>query len=543
MNSLYKTYFKSQAVRIPIGVGLLGVYGVFVCPFIDSLPWYTLAGTFGAGFGLALIPYLLFIALVFRNLCEPKNFFHRRVGSILVFAEMLYWLTGAYTVASLHEEIFRIPFDLSGIKIGVSSLLVGVLFSTLNLLAFEGLLLKNMSLESKQPHLPKPKFSTMSRKLIFGLIAIAMTSTFSISLLVFKDLNLVHYTHRKELRKTVASLTKLPHERGMASKKGAGPSSTATGSAKKGFLGKSKIHDSILLEIGFCLLTIFGFLFFIAEQFIENVKALLRMKAKLFENFRKESFDQFLPVLRHDEFGVISNDVNQIVLQLAEKNRVRSIFGKYISPKVAQRILCAKNNPQLGGENKEVSILFSDIRNYTQFSESIPPELLVPLLNNYFTEMVEIVNRHNGVLDKFIGDGLMAFFDLGPEENERSAARAAVEMVEKSQELAQAWVDAGAGDFKIGVGVHSGNVLIGNIGSEQRLEFTVIGSSVNMAARIESLSKTLPGSVAISKVVFERLCPELKARFTDSGAHKLKGLRCEHRVYYLQNKPAMGLAS
>ncbi|MDB4888028.1 MAG: adenylyl cyclase class-3/4/guanylyl cyclase [Gemmatimonadetes bacterium] len=188
--------------------------------------------------------------------------------------------------------------------------------------------------------------------------------------------------------------------------------------------------------------------------------------------------------------------------QFAERSRrealVRSNFERYFAPQLAARIAHSPEAARLGGEKRQVVVLFSDIRGFTALSETMNPDAMASLLTEYFTEMVECVFRHDGTLDKFIGDAVMAQWGapLGNPDDADRAMRAAVEMMRELRALNARWLSEGRPTLEIGIGLNTGEAFAGNIGSERRLEFTVIGDVVNTASRLCKVAG--PGEIIIS---------------------------------------------
>jgi len=197
--------------------------------------------------------------------------------------------------------------------------------------------------------------------------------------------------------------------------------------------------------------------------------------------------------------GVVTTQLKKRVTRslrlIAEHNRVTAMFGRYVSPAVVDRLL--EERAELDGELRHVCVLFLDIRNFTRFSESRTPHEVVSYLNALFAFMIEIVSKHNGIINKFLGDGFMAIFGA-PLPDERAcqhAVEAALEIVQRlAAELASEQLPA----TRIGIGVHFGPALTGSIGSPRRKEYTVIGDTVNLASRIEQLTKQFDAQVLAS---------------------------------------------
>ena len=195
--------------------------------------------------------------------------------------------------------------------------------------------------------------------------------------------------------------------------------------------------------------------------------------------------------------------------QLADHIRrealVLSNFQRYFSPDLAKQIAEHGEEVKLGGQKRDVVILFSDIRGFTSMSEKMEPDDVALLLREYFTEMVEIIFRHGGTLDKFIGDAIMALWGapFASEDDADKAMRAAIDMQRVLGELNTKWTAQGRQPVNIGIGINFGEVFAGNIGSEQRLEYTVLGDAVNTASRL--CSKAAPGEILISEPFYKAL--------------------------------------
>lgn len=206
-----------------------------------------------------------------------------------------------------------------------------------------------------------------------------------------------------------------------------------------------------------------------------------------------------------------------------EATLVNRLFGQYVSEEARQRIVSA--TARLKGERVRAVVLFSDLRGFTSFSEAHQPEVVVQRLNAYFEKMVAAVHQSGGVVDKFIGDAVMATFGaLNPLEHPASAAVKAAEAMRQGLATLNAqWASQGLEPFENGVGLHVGDVVVGPIGSEARKDFTVIGDVVNTASRLEGLCKEKGVHVIVSDGVYQQLAEPERARFRALGATAVKG--------------------
>ncbi len=219
-----------------------------------------------------------------------------------------------------------------------------------------------------------------------------------------------------------------------------------------------------------------------------------------------------------------------------EEGRVKDLLGRYVSYQVAQQIL-DHGGLTTDGERRQITVLFADIRGFTPFSEALPPEQVVVLLNDFLEAMTEVVFRHDGTLDKFLGDGLMVIFGA-PANLKNDVDRAlacAAEMQTRFCELKEQWGHlAGAAELQLGIGVNTGDAIVGSIGSARRLDYTAIGDVVNTAARLESIAEG--GQTLISEATWQRMAEKELAR--SLGPRQLKGKREAISVFTLAQAAA-----
>lgn len=235
-----------------------------------------------------------------------------------------------------------------------------------------------------------------------------------------------------------------------------------------------------------------------------------------------------------DEFYDLSISINSMAQGLQERERLKMGFARYVSQFVLDKILQSDVMSNLEGERKMVTVLFSDIRSFTTLSEKMPPEQVVSILNEYFEKMIEAIFKFNGTLDKFIGDGMMVEFGAPLEDNEQNkhAIQAALLMHEELRKLNEKWKNEGKPELDIGIGVHTGLAIVGNIGSEKRMEYTAIGDTVNIASRLEQSTKKHEKGIIVSQPVYDST--KVFFNFEPLGKHKLTGREEELELYSLQ---------
>jgi adenylate cyclase len=201
-----------------------------------------------------------------------------------------------------------------------------------------------------------------------------------------------------------------------------------------------------------------------------------------------------------------------------ERVRLRKMFGRYVSDEVVEKLLSTARRPDLGGEALQVTVLFSDIRNFTTISERLSAHEVVEMLNNYLSRACEPILEQGGTVDKFIGDAVMALFGspVPYADHARRALAAAIQVVETARTfrnwMHQRFPNRNLPEFDIGIGLHTGEAVIGNIGSPKRLEFTAIGDTVNIASRLEGLAKEFGWTIVVSAETIAAAGPGVKTR-------------------------------
>ena len=273
------------------------------------------------------------------------------------------------------------------------------------------------------------------------------------------------------------------------------------------------VYASVVGALGTLIL---GFLF--ARGLTRPIRALTAGVRRV----EAGDLSQALPVTSRDELGRLTRAFNQMVEGLRQRDFIRSAFGRYVSPEVARELLDSPEGLRFGGEKRVVTVLMSDLRGYTRFAEQGDPARVMEVLNQYLGRMTDIVVQHGGTINEFIGDAVFAVFGapLAHEDHAERAAGCALAMQRAMVDVNRAHEAAGLPRFEMGIGVNTGEAVVGNIGSEQRAKYAVVGSAVNVAARVEGA--TVGGQVFITASTYERI--RAIAEVAPPVAVEMKGL-------------------
>jgi class 3 adenylate cyclase len=231
-----------------------------------------------------------------------------------------------------------------------------------------------------------------------------------------------------------------------------------------------------------------------------------------------------LEVCSQDEIAQLSRSFNEMVAGLKERDFISNTFGRYVDREIAAKLMQRPEASRLGGEKRQVVILFSDIRDFTPLAEALSPEATIQLVNVYFSHMVEVLRRHEGIIVDFLGDAILAFFDpldgsLAPVA--QGALRCALEMQQAMLGVNFAGIAHQLPPIHMGIGLHAGEVVAGHIGSESRAKYGIIGSAVNLAHRIQGQARG--GEVVISAAVYQLVQAEVT--ITREFEVRLKGIQ------------------
>ena len=227
--------------------------------------------------------------------------------------------------------------------------------------------------------------------------------------------------------------------------------------------------------------------------------------------------DYFLPIAGPLTAFVASYAVaiaDRVGVEQLNMQQARTMLSRYLPGGIVREMLKDPMVAQLGAKRAEVTILFSDIRGFTSTSEKLPPEEVVGMLNEYLTVMTEVIFKHEGTIDKFEGDAILAFFGApqAHDDDPQRAVRTAIEMRDELAGLQARWRSRTQEDLKIGIGINTGPVMVGNIGSQRRMDYTIIGDAVNLASRLQDLTKEKGALILISGAVRSNLDDNVEVR-------------------------------
>jgi len=275
----------------------------------------------------------------------------------------------------------------------------------------------------------------------------------------------------------------------------------ASRDAETAYLAVQRMLTTLLMWMAFGLLiAVVGALIF-ARRISQPVVAITNVAHQVGAG----DLDAEVPPLnRGDEIGTLGERINEMIAGLRERERVKDIFGRYQTPEVMRTLLSSPEALGLGGESRRITVMMTDLRGFTALSERLAPHEVVRLLNHYFEYMVEICQRHNGTINEIIGDGLLVFFGapMRSDSHERQAIACALEMQLAMEQVNRESAAMGLPALEMGIGLNSGEVVVGNIGSSKRAKYAAVGSDVNLTARIESY--TVGGEILVSNAVLSR---------------------------------------
>ncbi len=258
----------------------------------------------------------------------------------------------------------------------------------------------------------------------------------------------------------------------------------------------------------------------------------LQELARLARRIRHGDLDVTVVPRSRDEIGVLARAMGDMVQALRDRDFIRETFGRYVSPELAERCLRDRDALQLGGEVREVAMLMSDLRGFSELSERLGAPAMIGLLNDYLAKMTPVIIQHGGIINEFIGDGIFVLFGAPfgrPDDAERAVRCAHGDAAAPCGEFNVENRQRGLPELSMGIGLHVGSVVAGNIGSTERVKYGVVGPAVNLVARIQAL--TLGGEVLLTDAILGRVAPRIQV--AAGRPERVKGVRDAVMVYRL----------
>ena len=279
-----------------------------------------------------------------------------------------------------------------------------------------------------------------------------------------------------------------------------------------------------------CIVFIILLIRFVVGKTARNIKDISAAAEKV----AKGTYGDPLPITSGDEIGQLTSSFNTMVQGLRERDFIRNTFGRYVDPEIARKLMQRPEAARLGGERREVAILMSDLRDFTPLSESLSPEETIRVLNHYFSHMIEIIQKHRGIIVDFFGDALLVFFDpldapIAP--TIRQAILCAIEMQTDIRKYNTESNASGLPKLEMGIGVNAGGVVVGNIGSSTRAKYGIVGAPVNMTHRIQAVAAA--GEVVVSESAYRHVKEDLVVKKL-SGV-QLKGVQEAVELYVVED--------
>jgi len=303
---------------------------------------------------------------------------------------------------------------------------------------------------------------------------------------------------------------------------------------------------AITHQVMFTVLAVFGVAMFllvlISMMGARNVREPISLITEAMSDVSRGKLDTRLNLKRSDEFGLMSFYFDRMAEGLQEREFIRETFGRYMSEDVARALLERRELVKLGGEERIVTVLFSDLEGYSTISEQLTPTQVVEMLNSYLGAMSELIDTHHGCVLEFLGDAILAVFGAPHHDADHcaQAVRCALAMRDRVKTLNEEWrrtglarylKESGVEQLNVRIGIHTGRVVAGNLGSPTMMKYTVIGDAVNLAERLEQLNKELGSTILVSGEVRADLPEDLRRKMVSRGEHTVKGREQPVSVY------------
>lgn len=292
--------------------------------------------------------------------------------------------------------------------------------------------------------------------------------------------------------------------------------------------GSVNVREAFIVDVLFIVGIVVSFTIRLVYSFSLNLQFLFDTQIKALKNIQNGDLDNTVPILSQNEFATIAQQTNILIEELREKQKIQKTLEQIVSPDIMKKLLDGNARDLKEGQEFEIAIMFCDLRKFTTYTENTPPEEVIFFLNAYFTKIADIVAEHNGIVNKFMGDAILAIY--GVDDDQRyieDAMNTAWDIVMHSDCVKM----RDGTTFDIGIGVHTGRATACTIGSSERYEYTFIGDAVNTASRFDDLSKQLGYKIITSAKVYEALSADSQSKFADLGVQPIRGKSIAMHIY------------
>jgi len=464
-------------VYFALTVLILGVYGSRIAPYLGEAAVFS--------FFSYLLPFCIVAVIKFlleRYLVDAADVLMRPRRQF-IFDFSLYAIASALLFAELHL-FYSLAFE-NAVKISIGAMIIGYFASIDNALSRERYWFTCAEHSTDSDF----KFASLSGKLSLFLtitVVIGMTLT---GVVAFVDLS---------------------------------------GLSENTDLEQTTVVKVFLVDIFFVFCTVLVLTLRLIHSFSLNIQHVFSTQLSVLRGVEAGNLSDHIPVVTRDEFGLLARQMNTMIDSLHEKEQLRQTLEKIVSPSIMEKLLSTDDKTLKYGQEYDVAILFCDLREFTRFTENTSAEDLIFFLNAFFSQMAKIVTTHNGIINKFMGDSVLAVYGLETSDTAtEDAVKTAMTMIEHAHNLSM----PDGEQLEIGVGIHTGKVVAGTIGSEERYEYTFIGDAVNTASRLDGLTKRLGYRIIVSSDAFERMKFDTQNNFTDLGIKIVRGKAEPVHVY------------
>lgn len=281
-----------------------------------------------------------------------------------------------------------------------------------------------------------------------------------------------------------------------------------------------EIFKFLALPLFLVLATLMGLVLQLIASFTRNLQLALQAQRDALQDVQNGVLDTHVPVMAQDELGLVAMQINQMIDHLRDRDRLYKTLERLVGPNVLNKLLNTDQETLKKGQQQEVAILFCDMRDFTSMTEVSSTEEMIYFLNAFFSDLSDLVTKNNGMVNKFMGDAILAVYTFESTEHPvDDAVRTTLEILEHTQSFT---LPDGSCP-QMGSGIHFGSVVAGTIGSNERYEYTFMGDVVNTASRLEGLTKRLKYNIIISDTAYDHLLEETRDYFDDLGDHRVRG--------------------